>query len=523
MNRVIKIDTPNPKQDLFLKATQRHVGFGGARGGGKSWAVRTKAILLGFKYPGIKMLIIRKSYPEIVKNHIEPLMAILYGVCKYNKTEKIIYFPNGSQIICGYCKDDTSVDQYQGQEYDVIFFDEATQLKEQWIKKIAASCRGANDFPKRIYYTCNPGGQGHGYIKRIFIDRKFEINENPDDYVFIQSLVTDNKVLMEKDPEYVRFLENLPPTIREAWLNGRWDVFEGAFFEEFRTSPDPQMCAEHGISVEDALKERVWTHVIEPFDIPRNWKVYHSYDWGYGKPFSCDWWAMDFDENLYLILQLYGCTGVPNEGLKWSNEEQFKEIHNIESSHKWLMGRKIYGPADPSIWDGSRGVSAAEIADKNGVYFEPGVNDRIPGWMQVRERMKFDENGYPKIYFFNTCKNAIRTIPLMMFDEHKIEDMDSDLEDHFCLSGKTDVLTDEGFRSISNLVGTEGYVISNDGKKHRYHNCCMTKKNADVLTITLEDGTEITGTSDHLLLKSDGTWIKIGDLKEGDDLWIQKS
>ena len=432
MNRVIKIDAPNPKQDLFLKATQRHVGFGGARGGGKSWAVRTKAILLGFKYPGIKMLIIRKSYPEIVKNHIEPLMAILYGVCKYNKTEKIIYFPNGSQIICGYCKDDTSVDQYQGQEYDVIFFDEATQLKEQWIKKIAASCRGANDFPKRIYYTCNPGGQGHGYIKRIFIDRKFEINENPDDYVFIQSLVTDNKVLMEKDPEYVRFLENLPPTIREAWLNGRWDVFEGAFFEEFRTSPDPQMCAEHDISVEDALKERVWTHVIEPFDIPRNWKVYHSYDWGYGKPFSCDWWAMDFDENLYLILQLYGCTGVPNEGLKWSNEEQFKEIHNIESSHKWLMGRKIYGPADPSIWDGSRGVSAAEIADKNGVYFEPGVNDRIPGWMQVRERMKFDENGYPKIYFFNTCKDAIRTIPLMMFDEHKIEDMDSDLEDHFC-------------------------------------------------------------------------------------------
>lgn len=210
MIKKILLGKPNPKQVLFLKAKQRHVGFGGARGGGKSWVLRAKAVILGFKFKGIKMLIIRRSYPEILKNHIEPLMAILHGVCKYNKTEKVIYFPNGSQIICGYCKTDSDVEQYQGQEYDIIFFDEATQLKEEWLKKIAASCRGANDFPKRIYYTCNPGGQGHGYIKRIFIDRKFETNENPDDYVFIQSLVTDNKVLMEKDPDYVKFLESLP-------------------------------------------------------------------------------------------------------------------------------------------------------------------------------------------------------------------------------------------------------------------------------------------------------------------------
>jgi len=430
--KVIALGKPNPKQDLFLRARQRHVAFGGARGGGKSWAVRTKAIILATNYPGIKILIIRQTYPEVVKNHVEPLNQTLHGVTTYNKTEKVIRFPNGSQIICGYCKTDSDVEQYQGQEYDIIFLDEATQLKEDWIKKIAASCRGVNNFPKRIYYTCNPGGQGHGYIKRIFIDRKFEQNERPEDYVFIQSLVTDNKVLMENDPEYVHFLESLPRVLREAWLNGRWDVFEGAYFEEFRISPDPQMCAERNIRIEDAEREGLFTHVIKPFEIPRGWNIYRSFDWGYGKPFSCDWWAVDYDGCVYQILQLYGCTGVPNEGLKWTNDQIFKEIHRVETTHRWLKGKQIRGVADPSIWDGSRGESAATVAEKNGVYFDPGVNDRVPGWMQVRERLKFDENGRAMLYFFDTCKDSIRTIPLMMFDKHHIEDLDTELEDHFC-------------------------------------------------------------------------------------------
>lgn len=138
-----------------------------------------------------------------------------------------------------YCAKDSDLDRLQGVEYDVIFLDEATQLSEHQMKVIGACVRGANDFPKRIYYTMNPGGQGHGYIKRIFIDRRFEEGENPEEYSFIQSLVTDNKALMAKDPDYVRQLEALPPKLREAWLYGRWDIFEGQFFEEFRDSPDP--------------------------------------------------------------------------------------------------------------------------------------------------------------------------------------------------------------------------------------------------------------------------------------------
>lgn len=362
------------------------------------------------------------------------MMSILEGICKYNKTDKEITFPNGSKIVCGYCDNDSDARQYQGLEYDVVFIYEATQLKEDWIKKIATSVRGTNGYPKRIYYTCNPGGEGHGYIKRLFIDRKFEQNERPEDYTFIQSLVTDNKVLMETDPDYVRFLESLPRVLREAWLNGRWDVFEGAYFEEFRISPDIEMCREAGISPEEALEEHRWTHVITPFEVPKDWKIYRSYDWGYGKPFSFSWWAEDYDGILYQILEWYGCTSTPNEGIKWTNEQQFKHAREIEDNHRWLKGKHIYGVADPSIWDGSHdrdGISAAETAEKYGIYFDPANNERVAGWMQVRERLKFDENGMAMLYIFDTCVHAVRTFPLQMFDKHKVEDLDTSLEDHY--------------------------------------------------------------------------------------------
>lgn len=434
---ILDIDQPNEKQKLLLKSKKRHTAFGGARGGGKSWVIRVKASLLCLKFAGIKVMIVRKSFPELLANHIKPLKALLKcgtdeAIAKYNDAKKEMVFPNGSEILFRYCDTEKDVDRYQGTEVDVLFLDEATQLSEDQMKKICACVRGVNDFPKRTYYMCNPGGKGHGYIKRLFIDKKYESGEYPEDYFFIQSLVTDNKALMDSDPEYIKQLEALPPKLRKAWLEGRWDVFEGAFFEEFRATPEPQSCYEAGITEEEALIEHRWTHVIKPFNIPKEWKIYRSYDWGYGKPFSCGWWAVDYDGCAYRILELYGCTGTANEGVHWSNKEQFDKIAEIEREHPYLKGKRIQGVADPSIWDGSHGISAAEEAEKHSLWFEKGVNDRIAGWMQVHERLRFDENGKAMIYFFDTCKDSIRTIPLMMYDEHKPEDLDSDLEDHAC-------------------------------------------------------------------------------------------
>ena len=146
----IKIDIPEPneKQKLFLADQHRHVAYGGARGGGKSWAVRVKAILLCLNWPGIKILIVRKTYKELTNNHIVPLQQMIPPeVARYNKTDKVFTFVNGSTIWFGYCNNDSDLDQYQGAEYDVIFFDEATQLQESWIKKIRTDCRSEPTTP----------------------------------------------------------------------------------------------------------------------------------------------------------------------------------------------------------------------------------------------------------------------------------------------------------------------------------------------------------------------------------------
>ncbi|MCQ2418797.1 MAG: phage terminase large subunit [Clostridia bacterium] len=420
------------KQIAFFEAKAGHIGFGGARGGGKSWAVRTKAVLLALRYAGIRELIVRRTYPELINNHVTQLRADTVGLATYSDKEKVLRFSNGSTIRFMYCAHDADLDRLQGTEYDIIFFDEATQLSEHQMRTISACLRGANDFPKRIYYTMNPGGQGHSYIKRIFIDRRYEAGEDPDDYVFIQSLVTDNKALMQKQPDYVRQLEALPEKLRAAWRYGRWDIFEGQFFEDFRLTPDPEWAQALGLSEEQAYRQRRFTHVIAPFDPPRAWKIYRSFDWGYSRPFSCAWWAVDFDGRFYRILELYGCTKQPNEGVKWTPQKVFSEIARIEHEHPWLAGRKIEGVADPAIWDASTGESIAETAAAYGIYFNPGDHKRIPGWMQCHYRLSFDENGYPMMYVFDTCKAFIRTVPLMVFDEQNAEDLDTALEDHVC-------------------------------------------------------------------------------------------
>lgn len=420
-SQILRLPRPSEKQREFFLAREPMVAFGGARGGGKSWAVRIKAVLLCLNYPGIKTMIVRKTYPELQENHILPLLSLLgwgsgRSVVRYSDSKKHILFPNGSRILFRYCDTDADAQRFQGTEVDVLFLDEATQQPEETVRQLTACVRGTGDYPRRVYLTCNPGGPGHGWVKRLFIDRQYRPGENPGDYRFIRSLITDNRVLLEKDPGYLARLEALPVRLRRAWLEGDWNIFEGQFFREFRDDP-----AHYG--------DRLHTHVIDPFEIPKSWKLYRSFDWGYAKPFSCGWWAVDGEGRLYRILELYGCTE-PDRGVQWDPDRVFSRIRGIETEHRWLRDKTITGIADPAIFEGQTGESIAQRAAKHQVYFSPGDHKRIPGWMQVHYRLAFDAEGRPGMYFFRNCADTIRTLPALCFDKYRPEDLDTRGEDH---------------------------------------------------------------------------------------------
>lgn len=384
----INLGKPNPKQRKFLKAKTRYVGYGGARGGGKSWSIRAKAIALAYKHAGIKILIIRRTYQELQSNHIDPLRSILYGAVTYSEKNKLMVFPNGSTIKFGYLKSDSDVLQYQGIEYDVVFIDEATHFTEHHFTIFKACVRGVNKFPKRIYVTCNPGGVGHEWVKRLFVDRRFKPEENPDDYSFIQATVYDNEVLMKVDPEYEHQLKELPENLREAWLYGNWDMFVGQYFTMW--------------------DEKI--HVSHPFIIPRHWRRYVTMDYGRDM-FACYFIAVDEKGKAYVYKEIYQNNLIVSEAI-----ETLKVAMGNDRIEMFM--------APPDLWNtqSMTGKSTAEAFAEAGIPLYKASNDRINGWYDLSEWLKV-KDGDTNLTIFNYCHNLIRCLPLLQFDEKNPNDI----------------------------------------------------------------------------------------------------
>ena len=392
---------PQPKQALFFGARERFVCYGGARGGGKSWCVQRKAVLMAARYGGIRVLILRRTLPELRENHIRPMRRLLSGAAEYRAADKTFEFPNGSVIVFGYCDGEDDVEQYQGQEYDVIFMDEATHFTEYQYQTLTACLRGANDFPKRMYLTCNPGGVGHAWVKRLFIDRAFRGGEKPEDYVFIPARVTDNRVLMEKDPEYVRRLDNLPPGLREAWRDGKWDVFAGQYFTEW-----------------DAA-----LHIAEPFQPPAWWRWYVTLDYGLDM-LAALLIGVDDKGGACVVGEVYEGRdlGAGHDGLIVSEA--------AEAVKQLAAGRPVTAYlAPPDLWNARQetGRSVADIFAEHGVFLTKTSNDRVDGWMAVKEWLKprlcEDGTERPRLRFFPNCRNIIRCLPLLQYDEKRPNDV----------------------------------------------------------------------------------------------------
>lgn len=393
--------TPSPKQSAFFLASARHIAYGGARGGGKSWAMRRKFVLLAFRYDGLELLLLRRTLPELTENHVRPLLRELTGFVTYNQTRRELLFPNGSRIRLGYCDRDADVYQYQGQEYDVIGLEEATHFTEAQMQFLTTCNRSVrSDFVPRMYYTCNPGGVGHAWVKRLFIDRDYRNEERAEDYVFIPARLSDNPVLMRRNPGYVQTLKNLPEPLRRAHLDGDWDVLAGQYFPEFS-------------------RDR---HVTAPFSIPPEWRRFRAMDWGYNDPCCVLWFAVAPDGKLIVYRELYL--------RKTLSSEIARRVKALSEGE-----RIAYTAASPDAWQkrglgGAEGECIAEVFSRGGVPLIPADNSRIPGWQRVREALAAPDGEKPQLCFFETCRNLIRTLPLLTFDLHTVEDVAANCEDH---------------------------------------------------------------------------------------------
>ena len=396
---------PSTKQIEFFEATAPHICYGGARGGGKSWAMRRKMVMLMLSYDGLSGLILRRTLPELRENIIIPLLKELTGFAVYNETEKVFRFPNGSRLKFGYCDSENDVYQYQGQEYDVIALEEATHFTKSQMEFLTTCNRTTRtDISPRMYYTCNPGGVGHDWVKRLFIDKEYTEDENPEDYVFIPARVYDNAVLMDANPAYIRKLKALPEDLRRAHLDGDWDVIEGQFFKEWRRDK----------------------HVCEPFTIPAHWRRFRAMDWGYNDPCCVLWFAVSPDKRIYVYDEYY---------------HSERNVNDVASFIKKQTGaQKIsYTVGSPDMWQrrgmqnmtrrGVTGESIAESFNISGVPVRPADNARIVGWQRVREYLSDAPDGKPWLQVFSNCTNLIKYMPMMQYDEHNREDA-KDGNDH---------------------------------------------------------------------------------------------
>lgn len=385
---VLDISTMNSKQAVFFKARKRFVAYGGARGGGKSWAIDRKAPLLALFYQGIKILLLRRTYKDLERNHVRMLEPLLKGIANYRRQEKLFLFPNGSILELGYCASEADVLQYQGQEYDVIFMDEATQFTEYQFETLTACLRGANKFPKRMYLTCNPGGVGHEWVKRLFISRKYRGSENPDDYEFIPATVFDNKALLENDPGYVNMLNNLSEGLRQAWRDGNWDMMAGQYFSEFDRN----------------------IHVIEPFEIPKHWKKYRTIDYGLDC-LACLWIAID-DRGDYYVYREYAES---DKVISVGSEDILKLTPKGEEV--------IYTVAPDDLWARSQETAKAkaDIFRENGLGLLKGSRNREAGWVAIKELLTV-KNGESRLKIFSNCTGLIECLPALQRDEKRPTD-----------------------------------------------------------------------------------------------------
>lgn len=401
--------------------------FGGARGGGK-----TDFLLADFMMDiergygsGWCGLLLRKTYPECeeIIARSRQMFPACFPNAKFNAQSKTWHFRDGATLRIRALDQPADADKFQGHAYSWIGFDELGQwATPEPYHKLKATLRSARPVRgKRIRATANPGGRGHHWLKRYFgIDRyphggvMMQDADSKFSRMFIKSRLSDNHILLKNDPDYaVRLRLAGDQALVKAWLEGNWDIIAGSYFTEW-----------------DAAK-----HVLPPLTPPQHWLRFVALDWGSSSPFSVGWWAVASEElrlesgavlprgALLRYREWYGCDA-QGHGLKLSAETLADGIIARSGGEKM-----IYAVADPSIFRCDGGPSLAERMARRGIKFQPADNNRLAGWDQLRARLRGVDD-VPLIYCTEQCIDSIRSIPALLHDPQRPEDLDSGAEDH---------------------------------------------------------------------------------------------
>ena len=381
------------RQRAFIRSTAFETLFGGAAGGGKSYAQLIDALVFALQYPGSQQLMLRRTFPELRRSLIQVSLSLYPTECAvYKESVHRWVFVNDSIIEFGYCDNESDVTKYQSAEYDVIRFDELTHFTEFQFTYLLSRIRGVNGYPKQVKSSTNPGGIGHQWVKERYIDCLTPEKEE-DGKLFLPARVQDNSFLMQHDPEYVKRLEMLDEGSRKALLYGEWNLLEGRYFPEFSAE----------------------IHVAEAEYIPNDWRRYLSIDYGLDM-LAALWVALDEHGTAWVYRELY------QSGLVIS--EAAEQILLAEQAGERIDQR--FAPPDLFARRQETGRSAVEIFAEHGLYFERAAGDRVQGWYALKEYLHpfRGEQGEAtaRMKISPSCRNLIRTLPALQYDTNRPND-----------------------------------------------------------------------------------------------------
>lgn len=386
------------------------VGYGGSKGSGKSFLIRAWQVIRRLKYPNTSGVIIRKTFPELLTNHIKRMWIEYPGLHEYYKTsEKVLEFPNGSHLYFRHLQTPDDVYNFQGSEYEDISIDEATQHPEETFTILRTSNRTTSSLIKpKMLLTFNPGGIGHMWVKRMFIDREFYPNENPDDYAFVQAYIADNPALLKNDPGYLDRLKALPENKRRAYLEGDWNAFEGQFFTSWRAD------------------KHIKTPPFELNNIPSSFIPYLAWDEGVRAPRAAYLLIQDNDGIVHVVYEYYRAGELAAEAAyKIRSDLEELGCYQFVRDH----GLFVYDPSMDIRSNQTGSATSDLVTNILDMQKLPGNNNRAEGFRRFQEYLSHTTYSDPLLRVSPACQNLIRTLPQQIYADGK-EDINTDGEDH---------------------------------------------------------------------------------------------